>query len=80
MVFFFYVDVVFGGFVIFFVKVFGYEIFDFDFRFKGVKSIIIDFYKMGMVLILVGGIIFCEKKFLDSISVLVLYLVGGKIW
>lgn len=66
--------------MIFFVKVFGYEIFDFDFRFKGVKSIIIDFYKMGMVLILVGGIIFCEKKFLDSISVLVLYLVGGKIW
>ncbi|WP_209475693.1 tyrosine decarboxylase MfnA [Thermococcus stetteri] len=75
-----HVDAAFGGFVIPFAKALGYEIPDFDFRLKGVKSITIDPHKMGMVPIPAGGIIFREKKFLESISVLAPYLAGGKIW
>jgi tyrosine decarboxylase/aspartate 1-decarboxylase len=75
-----HVDAAFGGFVIPFAKELGYDIPDFDFRLKGVKSITIDPHKMGMVPIPAGGIIFREKKYLEAISVLAPYLAGGRIW
>ena len=75
-----HVDAAFGGFVIPFAKALGYEIPDFDFRLKGVKSVTIDPHKMGMVPIPAGGIIFREKKYLEAISILAPYLAGGKIW
>ena len=75
-----HVDAAFGGFVIPFAKALGYDIPDFDFRLKGVKSITIDPHKMGMVPIPAGGIIFREKSYIDAISVFAPYLAGGKIW
>ncbi|ASJ08238.1 tyrosine decarboxylase MfnA [Thermococcus siculi] len=75
-----HVDAAFGGFVIPFAKELGYDIPDFDFRLKGVKSITIDPHKMGMVPIPAGGIIFREKKYLEAISILAPYLAGGRIW
>ena len=75
-----HVDAAFGGFVIPFAKELGYEIPDFDFRLKGVKSITIDPHKMGMVPIPAGSIIFREKKYLEAISVPAPYLAGGKVW
>ena len=75
-----HVDAAFGGFVIPFAKELGYDLPDFDFRLKGVKSITIDPHKMGMVPIPAGGIIFREKKFLEAISVPAPYLAGGKVW
>ena len=75
-----HVDAAFGGFVIPFAKALGYEIPDFDFRLRGVKSVTIDPHKMGMVPIPAGGIIFRERRYIDVISVLAPYLAGGKIW
>ncbi|WP_297519642.1 tyrosine decarboxylase MfnA [Thermococcus sp.] len=75
-----HVDAAFGGFVIPFAKALGYEIPDFDFRLKGVKSVTIDPHKMGMVPIPAGGIIFRERRYMDVISVLAPYLAGGRIW
>ena len=75
-----HVDAAFGGFVIPFAKELGYDIPDFDFRLKGVKSVTIDPHKMGMVPIPAGGIIFREKEYLESISILAPYLAGGRIW
>ncbi|WP_148883193.1 tyrosine decarboxylase MfnA [Thermococcus aciditolerans] len=75
-----HVDAAFGGFVIPFAKALGYDIPDFDFRLRGVKSITIDPHKMGMVPIPAGGIIFREKRFLEAISVPAPYLAGGKVW
>ncbi|WP_297476734.1 tyrosine decarboxylase MfnA [Thermococcus sp.] len=75
-----HIDAAFGGFVIPFAKALGYEIPDFDFRLKGVKSVTIDPHKMGMVPIPAGGIIFRERKYMDVISVLAPYLAGGRIW
>ncbi|EEB74069.1 tyrosine decarboxylase MfnA [Thermococcus sp. AM4] len=75
-----HVDAAFGGFVIPFAKALGYDIPDFDFRLKGVKSVTIDPHKMGMVPIPAGGIIFREKRYMDAISVLAPYLAGGRIW
>lgn len=74
-----HVDAAFGGFVIPFAKALGYDLPDFDFRLKGVTSITIDPHKMGMVPIPAGGIIFRDKRFLDSISVPAPYLAGGGI-
>ncbi len=74
-----HVDAAFGGFVIPFAKELGYEIPDFDFRLKGVKSITIDPHKMGMVPIPAGGIIFREKRYLEAVSVPAPYLAGGKV-
>ena len=74
-----HIDAAFGGFVIPFAKELGYDIPDFDFRLKGVKSITIDPHKMGMVPIPAGGIIFREKRFVDAISVPAPYLAGGKV-
>ncbi|AEK73251.1 L-tyrosine decarboxylase [Thermococcus sp. 4557] len=75
-----HVDAAFGGFVIPFAKALGYDIPDFDFRLRGVKSVTIDPHKMGMVPIPAGGIIFREKRFLEAISVPAPYLAGGKVW
>ncbi len=75
-----HVDAAFGGFVIPFAKALGYDLPDFDFRLKGVQSITIDPHKMGMVPIPAGGIIFRERKFLESISIPAPYLAGGKVW
>jgi len=75
-----HVDAAFGGFVIPFAKALGYDLPDFDFRLKGVKSVTIDPHKMGMAPIPAGGIIFREKKYLDVISVPAPYLAGGRIW
>jgi len=75
-----HVDAAFGGFVIPFAKALGYELPDFDFRLRGVKSITIDPHKMGMVPIPAGGIIFREKRFIEAISVPAPYLAGGKVW
>ena len=74
-----HVDAAFGGFVIPFARELGYELPDFDFRLKGVKSVTIDPHKMGMVPIPAGGIIFRDRRFLDAISVPAPYLAGGKI-
>ena len=75
-----HVDAAFGGFVIPFAKALGYELPDFDFRLRGVKSVTIDPHKMGMVPIPAGGIIFREKRFIEAISVPAPYLAGGKVW
>ncbi len=75
-----HVDAAFGGFVIPFARSLGYELPDFDFRLRGVRSITIDPHKMGMVPIPAGGIIFREKKFIEAISVPAPYLAGGKVW
>lgn len=75
-----HVDAAFGGFVIPFAKALGYELPDFDFRLKGVKSITIDPHKMGMVPIPAGGIIFREKRFIEAINILAPYLAGGQVW
>ncbi|AIF70217.1 L-tyrosine decarboxylase [Palaeococcus pacificus DY20341] len=74
-----HVDAAFGGFVIPFAKVLGYELPDFDFKLKGVQSITIDPHKMGMAPIPAGGILFRKKKFVDSISIPAPYLAGGKV-
>ncbi|WP_297070304.1 tyrosine decarboxylase MfnA [Thermococcus sp.] len=75
-----HVDAAFGGFVIPFARALGYELPDFDFRLRGVKSVTIDPHKMGMVPIPAGGIIFREKRFVEAISVPAPYLAGGKVW
>ncbi|WP_048151180.1 tyrosine decarboxylase MfnA [Palaeococcus ferrophilus] len=75
-----HVDAAFGGFVIPFARALGYEVPDFDFRLRGVKSITIDPHKMGMAPIPAGGIIFREKRFVEAINVLAPYLAGGQVW
>lgn len=75
-----HVDAAFGGFVIPFAKALGYDIPDFDFRLKGVKSITIDPHKMGMAPIPAGAIIFREKRFVEAINILAPYLAGGQVW
>ncbi|NPA47409.1 MAG: tyrosine decarboxylase MfnA [Thermococci archaeon] len=74
-----HVDAAFGGFVIPFAKALGYDLPDFDFRLRGVSSVTVDPHKMGMVPIPAGGIIFRDKKALDSISVPASYLAGGGV-
>ena len=66
---FLHVDAAFGGFVIPFLKDLGYDIFDFDFRLKGVSSISIDQHKMGYSAIPMGTLIVRDKKWVDEISV-----------
>ncbi len=75
-----HVDAAFGGFVIPFAKAIGYDLPDFDFRLRGVKSITIDPHKMGMVPIPAGGILFRERRYLEAVSVPAPYLAGGRIW
>lgn len=64
-----HVDAAFGGFSIPFLKEIGYDLPEFDFSLKGVKSITVDPHKMGLAPIPAGGILFRNEEYLDSISV-----------
>ena len=64
-----HVDAAFGGFSIPFLKEIGYDLPEFDFSLKGVKSITVDPHKMGLAPIPAGGILFRNEEYLNSISV-----------
>jgi tyrosine decarboxylase/aspartate 1-decarboxylase len=72
-----HVDASFGGFIIPFLKDRGYNLPEFDFRLKGVRSITIDPHKMGMATIPSGAILFRKKSALEVISDDIGYLSGG---
>jgi tyrosine decarboxylase/aspartate 1-decarboxylase len=69
-----HVDAAFGGYSIPFLNEIGYELPKFDFGLRGVCSITIDPHKMGLAPIPTGGILFREKKYLDSMSIETPYL------
>jgi tyrosine decarboxylase/aspartate 1-decarboxylase len=69
-----HVDAAFGGLVIPFLTNAKYR---FDFSLEPVKSITVDPHKMGMSAIPGGGIIFRDKKTLDSIKTETPYLTDG---
>ena len=73
----FHVDAAFGGFVLPFLKEFGSNVQDFDFRLPGVCSITVDPHKMGLAPIPAGGILFRDEEMMRSISTRVPYLAGG---
>ncbi len=73
-----HVDAAFGGFVIPFLKELGYNVKDFDFRIKSVKSITIDPHKMLLVPIPAGGLILREKGLINNITFEAGYLLEGK--
>jgi tyrosine decarboxylase/aspartate 1-decarboxylase len=73
-----HVDAAFGGFVLPFLRKMGYEVPDFDFKLPGVCSITIDPHKMGLAPIPAGGILFRDKRALETISKRVPYLAGGE--
>ena len=75
---FLHVDAAFGGFVIPFLKDLGYNVYNFDFKLKGVSSIAIDAHKMGCSTIPLGSIIVRDKKWLDEISVETPYISSKK--
>ncbi|MGC8496574.1 MAG: tyrosine decarboxylase MfnA [Thermoplasmata archaeon] len=60
---FLHVDAAFGGFVIPFLKMLGYNLPDFDFGIEGVKSISIDPHKMGLSTIGAGALLFKDNYF-----------------
>ncbi len=64
---FLHVDAAFGGFVIPFLKLLGYQLPDFDFKIGGVSSISIDPHKMGLSTIGAGALLFKDNYF-DLIS------------
>jgi len=66
---FLHVDAAFGGYVIPFLKMLGYDVWDFDFKLNGVMSVSLDSHKMGCSAIPLGTIVFREGKWLDDISV-----------
>ncbi len=67
---FLHIDAAFGGFVIPFLHLLGYNVPTFDFAQDGVSSISIDAHKMGYAAISLGVVIFKEKTWIDEISVL----------
>jgi tyrosine decarboxylase/aspartate 1-decarboxylase len=71
---FLHVDAAFGGFSIPFLKDFGYDLPEFDFKLPGVCSITIDPHKMGLAPIPTGGILFRDKRYLDAMSIETPYL------
>ncbi len=73
---FLHVDAAFGGFVIPFLKEFGHNLPDFDFKLDGVCSITVDPHKMGMASIPAGVLLLKEKQYLKSISRKPVYLTG----
>ncbi|MGB7969227.1 MAG: tyrosine decarboxylase MfnA [Methanobacterium sp.] len=73
-----HVDAAFGGYSIPFLNEIGYELPKFDFGLRGVCSITIDPHKMGLAPIPSGGILFREKKYLDSMSTETPYLTENK--
>lgn len=66
---FLHVDAAFGGFVIPFLKKLNYDVFDFDFKLKGVSTISIDSHKMGYAAIPLGTLVIRDKSWLEEISV-----------
>jgi tyrosine decarboxylase/aspartate 1-decarboxylase len=69
-----HVDAAFGGYSIPFLKETGYNLPKFDFDIEGVSSITIDPHKMGLAPIPTGGILFREKKYLESMAIETPYL------
>lgn len=69
-----HVDAAFGGYSIPFLKELGYSLPKFDFELRGVCSITIDPHKMGLAPIPTGGILFRDKRYLDSMSIETPYL------
>ena len=69
-----HVDAAFGGYTIPFLKEAGYNLPKFDFSLKGVSSITIDPHKMGLAPIPTGGVLFRERKYLESMAIETPYL------
>jgi tyrosine decarboxylase / aspartate 1-decarboxylase len=69
-----HVDAAFGGYTIPFLREAGYYLPKFDFSLQGVSSITIDPHKMGLAPIPTGGILFREKKYLESMAIETPYL------
>ena len=65
----FHVDAAFGGFSIPFLKNWGYDYPEFDFKLPGVSSITVDPHKMGLVPIPSGGIIFRNEEYLKVMAI-----------
>ena len=64
----FHVDAALGGLVIPFLEPAEREVIEFDFRLEGVKSVTVDPHKMGMSTIPAGGILFRDRRCLDTIK------------
>jgi len=73
-----HVDAAFGGFVLPFLKVLGFNVPKFDFSLEGVSSITVDPHKMGLAPIPAGGILFRDNSVEDAITWNVSYLAGGE--
>jgi tyrosine decarboxylase / aspartate 1-decarboxylase len=69
-----HVDAAFGGYTIPFLKEAGFDLPKFDFSLLGVSSITIDPHKMGLAPIPTGGVLFRERKYLESIAIETPYL------
>jgi len=69
-----HVDAAFGGYTIPFLKEAGFDLPKFDFSLQGVSSITIDPHKMGLAPIPTGGVLFREKKYLESMAIETPYL------
>jgi tyrosine decarboxylase/aspartate 1-decarboxylase len=65
---FLHVDASFGGFILPFLKILGYEVNDFDFRLNGVNSITVDAHKMGLCPIPCGSVLFRNFKYIKFIE------------
>lgn len=69
-----HVDAAFGGFVIPFLRKYGYEFPDFDFSLEGVDSMTVDPHKMGLVPIPSGCVLFRDSDVLKNMEVDTPYL------
>ncbi|MFX1479411.1 MAG: tyrosine decarboxylase MfnA [Promethearchaeota archaeon] len=74
---FFHVDAAFGGFVLPFLKILGFQIRNWDFSVKSVDSITADPHKMGMGIIPTGGIFLRDNSILNKTGYEIPYLAGG---
>ncbi|MBY8982925.1 MAG: tyrosine decarboxylase MfnA [Candidatus Lokiarchaeota archaeon] len=74
---FFHVDAAFGGFVLPFLKVLGYNLPKWDFSVEQVDSITADPHKMGMGVIPSGGIFLRNEEILQKTGFEIPYLAGG---
>jgi tyrosine decarboxylase/aspartate 1-decarboxylase len=74
---FFHVDAAFGGFVLPFLKILGFQIRNWDFSVKSVDSITADPHKMGMGIIPTGGIFLRDNSILKKTGYEIPYLAGG---
>jgi len=74
---FFHVDAAFGGFVLPFLKLLGYNIPPWDFSVKQVDSVTADPHKMGMGIIPSGGYFLRNEKIFERIGFEIPYLAGG---